>query len=130
MEMIARKSGRLLKGGEPCTRTAAIMMINDYQRGRLPHYVAPPELKDEQESAAAKIDGIKGVSQHLGEVGEENMKDDGAPSDEAEEETDKNDEAEANEESKGAEEEESESDDSDEEDGGALIGAGEWADNN
>ena len=110
MEMIARKSGRLLKGGEPCTRTAAIMMINDYQRGRLPHYVAPPELKDEQESAAAKIDGIKGVSQDLGEVGEENMKDDGASTDEAEEETEEK--AEANEDSKDAEEEESESDDS------------------
>ena len=47
LEKIAIKSGRLLKGGEPCVRTAAIMVICDYQRGRLPHYVAPPELKED-----------------------------------------------------------------------------------
>lgn len=47
LEKIAVKSGRLLKGGEPCLRTAAIMVICDYQRGRLPHYVAPPELKED-----------------------------------------------------------------------------------
>lgn len=47
LEMIARRSGRLLKGGDPCLRSAAIMMINDFQRGRLPHYVAPPELKED-----------------------------------------------------------------------------------
>eukprot|EP00527_Entomoneis_sp_CCMP2396_P006564 CAMPEP_0198142496 /NCGR_PEP_ID=MMETSP1443-20131203/5263_1 /TAXON_ID=186043 /ORGANISM="Entomoneis sp., Strain CCMP2396" /LENGTH=626 /DNA_ID=CAMNT_0043805515 /DNA_START=79 /DNA_END=1959 /DNA_ORIENTATION=+ len=47
MELISRRCGRLLKGGEPCLRTAAIMLINDYQRGRLPHYVAPKELKTE-----------------------------------------------------------------------------------
>ena len=45
MELIAQRSGRLLKGGDPCLRSAAIMLINDFQRGRLPHYVPPPELK-------------------------------------------------------------------------------------
>jgi len=53
LEKIAVKSGRLLKGGEPCLRTAAIMIINDFQRGRLPHFVAPPELKEDEK------DGIK-----------------------------------------------------------------------
>ena len=47
MEIIAKKAGRLLKGGDPCIRSAAITLINDFQRGRLPHYVAPPELKEE-----------------------------------------------------------------------------------
>ena len=47
LEKIAIKSGRLLRGGEPDLRTAAIMVICDFQRGRLPHYVAPPELKEE-----------------------------------------------------------------------------------
>jgi nuclear GTP-binding protein len=55
MEMIAKRSGRLLKGGEPCLRTAAIMLINDYQRGRLPHYVAPPELKDDEQEQAVAV---------------------------------------------------------------------------
>lgn len=33
MEMIAKKSGRLLKGGDPCLRSAAIYLINDFQVG-------------------------------------------------------------------------------------------------
>lgn len=61
LEKIAIKSGRLLKGGEPCLRTAAIMVICDFQRGRLPHYVAPPELKEdsgkEVVSALTKVGG-------------------------------------------------------------------------
>jgi nuclear GTP-binding protein len=75
MEMISRKSGRLLKGGEPCLRSAAIMLINDFQRGRLPHYVAPPELK-EDEQEAANPDGVKCVVQDLDAVGVESMKGD------------------------------------------------------
>jgi nuclear GTP-binding protein len=47
MEMIAKRCGRLRKGGDPDLRSAAVMLINDYQRGRLPHYVAPPELKED-----------------------------------------------------------------------------------
>ena len=89
MELIAMKSGRLLKGGEPCLRSASITLINDFQRGRLPHYVAPPELKEEeiesdeqqskqhQEDAnndTSKIEGVKKIEQNLDEVGEENMK--------------------------------------------------------
>lgn len=75
MEMIAKKCGRLRKGGDPCLRSAAIMLINDYQRGRLPHYVAPPELKTEEEPKVATEtnDQIK-VTQNLDHVGEEHMK--------------------------------------------------------
>ncbi|KAL3774081.1 hypothetical protein ACHAW5_009543 [Stephanodiscus triporus] len=64
LEKIATKSGRLLKGGEPCLRTAAIMVICDFQRGRLPHYVAPPELKEEGKKDGggardtARIEGV------------------------------------------------------------------------
>lgn len=70
MEKIALKSGRLLKGGEPCRRSAAIAILLDFQRGRLPHYVAPPELKDEKASEKRKkatLDGIK-VKQDLSEI--------------------------------------------------------------
>jgi len=89
MEIIAKKSGRLLKGGDPCLRSAAIMLINDFQRGRLPHYVAPPELKDSEadtiaetgKSVAAVTDSssvevkIGVVEQDLDAIGEENMRD-------------------------------------------------------
>ena len=58
VERLARKSGRLRKGGEPDTRTVAVQLINDWQRGRLPHFVAPPclprpEAEAEQPEAAA-----------------------------------------------------------------------------
>merc|ERR1712012_557398 len=47
-EIVARNAGRLLKGGEPCLRSAAITIIMDYQRGKLPHFVKPPELKKDE----------------------------------------------------------------------------------
>lgn len=73
LEKIALKSGRLMKGGEPCMRTAAIMMINDFQRGKLPHYVAPPELKEDEKVHAtsettAKIEGVTLEAQNLDSV--------------------------------------------------------------
>merc|ERR1711862_913890 len=61
VEMIARRSGRLLKGGEPCRRSAAIMLVNDFQRGRLPHFIAPPELKEDESKAGDNQ--VKGINQ-------------------------------------------------------------------
>jgi len=76
LEKIAVKCGRLLKGGEPCLRTAAIMMINDFQRGKLPHYVAPPDLKEDEQGAkkasgveeTATIEGVKLDKQNMDSV--------------------------------------------------------------
>ena len=39
---IALASGRLLKGGEPDLNTVARQILNDYQRGNIPHFVLPP----------------------------------------------------------------------------------------
>lgn len=76
MEMISRRCGRLLKGGDPCLRSAAIMLINDFQRGRLPHYVAPPELKEDDESSPLNHNIINGISvtQDIDAIGEEHLK--------------------------------------------------------
>ncbi|XP_058461181.1 nucleolar GTP-binding protein 2 [Malaya genurostris] len=41
LEQAARKTGKLLKKGEPDVQTLAKMVLNDWQRGRLPFYVAP-----------------------------------------------------------------------------------------
>ncbi|KAK6105179.1 Nucleolar GTP-binding domain family protein [Brugia pahangi] len=48
---ICVKTGRLLKGGEPDWNTAAKIVLNDFQRGRLPYFVLPPgcELQNAQE---------------------------------------------------------------------------------
>ncbi|XP_074641988.1 uncharacterized protein LOC141899522 [Tubulanus polymorphus] len=43
LEQLCRKSGRLLKGGEPDIKTMAKMVLNDWQRGKIPYYVRPPD---------------------------------------------------------------------------------------
>jgi len=42
LEKMARRSGRLLKGGEPDITSVAKMILNDWQRGKLPFFVCPP----------------------------------------------------------------------------------------
>ena len=127
LEKIAIKCGRLLKGGEPCLRTAAIMMINDFQRGKLPHYVAPPELKEDEdekkkkelkggEKDTTKIEGVTLEKQNLDSV-QRDM--------DVEEEKEEGKSTEAVEDTK--EEDEEDSDEEDEaEDTTAVVGAGDW----
>lgn len=47
LEQIARKSGKLLKGGEPDLGTVAKMVLNDWQRGKIPYFVKPPGCENE-----------------------------------------------------------------------------------
>ncbi|KAL1442618.1 hypothetical protein MTO96_046331, partial [Rhipicephalus appendiculatus] len=42
LERLGRRSGKLLKGGEPDISTVAKMVLNDWQRGKLPYFVKPP----------------------------------------------------------------------------------------
>ncbi|KAK4304969.1 hypothetical protein Pmani_023112 [Petrolisthes manimaculis] len=64
MEQVARRSGKLLKGGEPDFNTVAKMILNDWQRGKIPFFVPPPGhdssnfmklKKTENEEMAAKV---------------------------------------------------------------------------
>ncbi len=41
LQKLAQKTGKLLKHGEPDRAVVARMILNDWQRGRLPFYVAP-----------------------------------------------------------------------------------------
>lgn len=41
LEILAKKSGRLLRGGEPDIISTAKMVLNDWQRGKIPFYIAP-----------------------------------------------------------------------------------------
>lgn len=52
IEMIARKQGRLLKGGEPDENGVAKQLLNDFNRGKIPWFVPPPdkEMKPIEES--------------------------------------------------------------------------------
>lgn len=48
MEKLARRTGKLLKGGEPDYSTVAKMVINDWQRGKLPWFVPPSDEETSQ----------------------------------------------------------------------------------
>ena len=54
LEKLARKTGKLLKGAEPDLPTVAKMVLNDYQRGKLPHYISPPEDPNRQDNDETK----------------------------------------------------------------------------
>ncbi|XP_018569639.1 nucleolar GTP-binding protein 2 [Anoplophora glabripennis] len=42
LEKLAQRSGKLLKKGEPDIASVAKMVLNDWQRGKLPFYCCPP----------------------------------------------------------------------------------------
>ncbi|XP_075709371.1 nucleolar GTP-binding protein 2 [Rhinoderma darwinii] len=45
LEKLAYKTGKLLKGGEPDRQTVSKMVLNDWQRGRIPFFVKPPNAE-------------------------------------------------------------------------------------
>ena len=54
LEKFARKSGKLLKGGEPDISTSAKMVLNDWLRGRIPFCIPPPALDNEKDEQSDK----------------------------------------------------------------------------
>jgi len=70
LELLARKGGRLLKGGEADMDGAAKMVLNDFLRGKIPWFTPPPVIEGEEKG----IDGRKGA---LGEMGRKNKLEDG-----------------------------------------------------
>jgi len=53
MEKVARKQGRLLKGGEPDYHQIGVNIINDFQRGKLPYFIGPPRPEKDDAAAAS-----------------------------------------------------------------------------
>ncbi|KAG2460468.1 nucleolar GTP-binding protein 2 [Polypterus senegalus] len=49
LEKLAFRTGKLLKGGEPDLGTVSKMVLNDWQRGRIPYFVKPPNAEMELE---------------------------------------------------------------------------------
>ncbi|NXN76585.1 NOG2 protein, partial [Himantopus himantopus] len=45
LEKLASRTGKLLKGGEPDLQTVSKMVLNDWQRGRIPFFVKPPNAE-------------------------------------------------------------------------------------
>ncbi|GMT27201.1 hypothetical protein PFISCL1PPCAC_18498 [Pristionchus fissidentatus] len=51
MTQIANRTGRLLKGGEPDITAVSKVMLNDFQRGKIPYFTPPPGCEER-----AKVD--------------------------------------------------------------------------
>ncbi|KAJ3190259.1 GTPase required for pre-60S ribosomal subunit nuclear export and maturation [Gaertneriomyces sp. JEL0708] len=56
LSQVAKNTGKLLKGGEPNIVAAAKIVLNDWQRGKIPYYAVPPE-PELQETDAPKTAG-------------------------------------------------------------------------
>ncbi|KAG7100052.1 hypothetical protein E1B28_001836 [Marasmius oreades] len=87
LDKLARKKGRLLKGGQPDKDSVAKIVLSDWVRGRIPFFVPPPERPEELNQAEEKAKRIKslknkgkgvdtsavpGVKQNLGSIMQKN----------------------------------------------------------
>lgn len=63
LSVLARKAGKLLKGGEPDLDGVAKTVINDFLRGKLPWFTPPPHGGEDDN------DGVEGRQGKLGEMG-------------------------------------------------------------
>ena len=59
LDLVARKKGRLLKGGEPDIKTTAKLVLIDWQRGEIPFFVPPPQEEEGNEEAKDDEDDNK-----------------------------------------------------------------------
>ncbi|KAJ5724652.1 Nucleolar GTP-binding protein 2 [Penicillium malachiteum] len=75
LSRLARKGGRLLKGGEPDLDGVAKMVINDFLRGKIPWFTPPPK----PEGAAGEEEKIQGRDGRLGEMGRKRKLDETNP---------------------------------------------------
>lgn len=59
LEQVARRAGKLGKGGEPDLNTAAKMVLHDWQRGKIPFFTLPPDyIAGEQDTTNAPKEGM------------------------------------------------------------------------
>ncbi|KAM3873048.1 LOW QUALITY PROTEIN: nucleolar GTP-binding protein 2 [Diretmus argenteus] len=70
LEKLAFRTGKLLKGGEPDLPTVSKMVLNDWQRGRIPFFVKPPGPEGEQQGNKEQLP-VKGGSEVAESVQEE-----------------------------------------------------------
>ncbi|XP_044527420.1 nucleolar GTP-binding protein 2 isoform X1 [Gracilinanus agilis] len=61
---LAFRTGKLLKGGEPDLQTVGKMVLNDWQRGRIPFFVKPPNAEPPSASQFSASLAISPASPH------------------------------------------------------------------
>ena len=130
LSILARKGGRLLKGGEPDLDGVAKMVLNDFLRGKIPWYTPPPKREGETMEDDAN-DGVEGREGRLGEMGKKRKREDlqtvGSRNDEAAKAAakDTDDDVEDHESVTSEEDEEGEDDDNDEDSDEESLSASE-----
>ncbi|KAK8253072.1 NUC091 domain-containing protein [Phyllosticta capitalensis] len=118
LEQLARKGGRLLKGGEADLDGVAKMVLTDFLRGKLPWYTPLPSIEDEQ---SGRIEGREG---RMGEMPKKRKREDAeakpeasnaaeAQVDEDEDDDDEDDDDEDDDDFEGFDEDEDDDDESD-----------------
>lgn len=70
LELLARKGGRLLKGGEPDVDGVAKMVLTDFMRGKIPWFTPVPIIEGEEDKA------LEGREGRLGEMTKKRKRDD------------------------------------------------------
>ena len=65
LELLCRKMGRLLKGGEADLDSVARIVLNDWIRGKIPWFTPPPVPEG---SAGGPVKGVDGREGKLGEM--------------------------------------------------------------
>lgn len=68
LELLARKGGRLLKGGEPDLDGVAKMVLNDFMRGKIPWFTALPGIEAGAENGVGGEAVVEGREGRLGEM--------------------------------------------------------------
>jgi len=61
LEQLAKRSGRLGKGGEPDLNTVSKMVMNDWTRGKLPYFTPPPGCMMEPKPDGTEDDEVDDV---------------------------------------------------------------------
>ncbi|KAG8451503.1 hypothetical protein GDO86_003638 [Hymenochirus boettgeri] len=82
LEKLAFRTGKLLKGGEPDRQTVSKMVLNDWQRGRIPFFVKPPNAEPNREPLQTTIEPAAVIDTRV--TGERSFADDAAASQEQE----------------------------------------------
>jgi nuclear GTP-binding protein len=68
LSILARKGGRLLKGGEADVDGVAKMVLNDFLRGKIPWFSPPPGKEGTVPAVSDREAGIEGREGRLGEM--------------------------------------------------------------
>ncbi|XP_055760374.1 nucleolar GTP-binding protein 2-like [Salvelinus fontinalis] len=70
LEKLAMRMGKLHKGGEPDLTCVAKMVLNDWQRGRIPFFVKPPGCEGEHEGKdILPVEGAPEATERVQEEG-------------------------------------------------------------